>query len=69
MLAALDEQIIKLLGQKTKEVQFGGQLYKFWEIDKLFAVRQTIASQVAAEEAAASGSTHQGMCVSTFMEY
>jgi hypothetical protein len=69
MLEACDKALISLFGQKTSMVQFAGQMYQFWELDKLFKVRQSLASQVRDEQDALRGATRHRMCISTFVEY
>lgn len=49
MLSALDQTLITLMGQKTSMVQFAGQMYQMQDIDKLFVVREKLATQVSDE--------------------
>ena len=55
MLKACDETLINLMSQKTSMVQFAGQMYQFHELDKLFAVRNSIAARVQSEADALRG--------------
>ena len=57
MLEACDATLLQLLSQQTTMVQFAGQMYQFPDLDKLFAVRQSLASQVADEQLVLQGNT------------
>jgi hypothetical protein len=69
MLEACDKCLTQLLGQKTTMVQFAGQMYQFHEIDKLFKVRQSLASRVADEADVLRGASAYRQFISTFVEY
>jgi len=69
MLDAIDTAIINLCGQKTSEVEFQGQMYKFQDLTKLFALRESIAARVKDEQDELRGAARYRQCVSTFREY
>jgi hypothetical protein len=67
MLKACDETLIELMGQKTSMVQFAGQMYQFHELDKLFAVRNSIQARVQAEADALRGASSSRRIVTVFV--
>jgi len=69
MLAAIDNVIIQLCNQKTSEVQFQGQMYKFQDLSKLFSLRESIAARVQDEQDQLRGAARYRQCVATFIEY
>ena len=67
MLKACDETLINLMSQKTSMVQFAGQMYQFHELDKLFAVRNSIAARVQSEADALRGASSSRRIVAVFV--
>jgi hypothetical protein len=55
MLAACDAALIRLLGQDTSMVQYGGQMYEFQDVEKLFSVRDQLQARVNDEADALRG--------------
>jgi hypothetical protein len=66
MLAALDQTLITLLGQKTSMVQFQGQMYQMHEVDKLWTLREKLSTQVADEQEELRGNKRSRRIVAFF---
>jgi hypothetical protein len=69
MLAACDAALVRLLGQDTKMVQYGGQMYEFQDVDKLFAVRDQIQARVNDEADALRGAKNYRKIACVFTDY
>jgi hypothetical protein len=67
MLKAVDETLLNLMSQKTSMVQFAGQMYQFHELDKLFAVRNSIEARVQAEADALRGASSSRRIITVFV--
>lgn len=65
-LDACNKTILQLLSQRTSEVQFGGKSYTLWDIAKLWAVRNDLASRVSDEQAAAGGNSRGKLIIPVF---
>ena len=66
MLQACDRTLISLLSQKTSMVEFQGQAYHFYDVDKLFQVRTYLAAQVADEQATLEGNLRSKRIIVVF---
>lgn len=66
MLLACDQSLISLLSQTTSIVKFAGQEYEFYDVAKLFAVRDTLVARVADEEVVMQGNRRHRRIVTRF---
>jgi hypothetical protein len=66
-LAAVDQCLLELLGQKTSMVSFGGKQYYFWNIKDLWAIRNGIYARVMDERQARAGNMRSRLIVPTFV--
>jgi hypothetical protein len=66
-LAAADQCLLDLLGQRTSMVSFGGKQYQLWNIKDLWTVRNALFARVAAEEEENSGNMRARIIVPTFI--
>lgn len=66
MLRAADDSLIKLFSKQVQRTMFGGKQYEFWEIDKLWKVRNEIAARVADELANFRGNLRAARVIPVF---
>jgi hypothetical protein len=66
MLAACDATLISLLANKATMVQFAGQSYQMHDIEKLFAVRNDLATRVRDEQQELSGNKKSRRIITVF---
>jgi hypothetical protein len=69
MLAACDAALIRLLGQDTSMVQYGGQMYQFQDVGKLFSVRDQLQARVNDEADALRGQKNYRKIACVFTDF
>jgi hypothetical protein len=69
MLAACNAALIRLLSQDTSMVQYGGQMYEFIDIEKLFSVRDQLQARVNDEADALRGAKGYRKISCVFTDY
>jgi hypothetical protein len=69
MLAACDAALIRLLSQDTQMVQYGGQMYQFVDIQKLFQVRDQLQARVNDEADMLRGAKGYNKITCVFTDY
>jgi len=68
-LAACDEALLKLLSNPTSMVQYGGQMYQFQDVQKLFQVRDQLQARVNDEADRLRGAKGYGKITCVFTDY
>ncbi len=67
MLLACDQSLISLLSQTMSMVMFAGQEYHFYDVAKLFEVRDILVSRIADEQEVLEGNRRNRRVVTRFV--
>ena len=69
MLAACEAALIRLMGQPERMVQYGGQMYEYVDIEKLFSVYDQLKARVNDEADQLRGAQGYGKIVCVFTDF
>jgi len=69
MLAACESALIRLMGQPERMVQYGGQMYEYVDIEKLFSVYDQLKARVNDEADQLRGAQGYGKIVCVFTDF
>ena len=69
MLAACEAALIRLMGQPERMVQYGGQMYEYVDIEKLFSVYDQLKARVNDEADQLRGAQGYGKITCVFTDF
>jgi hypothetical protein len=66
-LKGIDQCILDLLNQRTSAVSFGGKQYYFWDLEKLWTMRNELWARAQAEQATLLGNKRANLILPMFV--